>query len=452
MHHQKRGGFTGGLGYVMATAGASVGLGNIWRFPYLAAKYGGGTFLLVYIVLTVTFGFTMLIAETSIGRKTGQSPINAFTQLSSKYTFIGVMATLVPMIILPYYCVIGGWVVKYLVAYLSQNPASIATDGYFTGFISQTGEPILWLAIFVLLTFSVVVFGVEKGVEKVSRTVMPLLILLSLFVAIYSATRPGALAGIKYYLIPDLSKLSLQMIVAACGQMFFSLSIAMGIMITYGSYMGKNISIEKVTGQVELFDTGIAILAGMMIIPAVFAFHGGNETTLNAGPSLMFITLPTVFNSMGFGTVIGIVFFVLVLFAALTSAIALMETVVSTFRDRFHWSRKTACVAVVIYTMLLALPSTLGFGAWSNITLLGLSFLDFFDFLSNAVLMPLTALAICLFVGYVLGVQSIVDEVELGGTFKRRKLFTVMIRYIAPVLLVAILISSVLNAFAIITL
>lgn len=408
--------------------------------------------MVVYILLTISFGYTMLVTETAIGRKTGQSPINAFAQLSKKYSFIGVMATLVPMIILPYYCVIGGWVVKYLIAFLTEGSSIVAADGYFTGFISSTQGPILWLAIFVLLTFWVVIFGVEKGVEKVSRTVMPLLILLSIFIAIYSATRPGAIEGLKYLFIPDFSKLSVTMIVAACGQMFFSLSIAMGIMITYGSYMGKDVNMEKVTGQVELFDTGIAILAGMMIIPAVFAFYGGDETHLNAGPSLMFITLPKVFDSMGWGTMIGIAFFVLVLFAALTSAIALMETVVSTFRDRFHLSRRNACIGVAIYTILVALPSSLGFGLWSNITILGLSFLDFFDFLSNAVLMPLTALAICLFVWRVLGIQVIVDEVELSSPFKRKRLYTITIKYIAPVLLVSILISSILNAFQIINL
>lgn len=446
-----RGGFTSELGYVMATAGASVGLGNIWRFPYLAAKYGGGTFLLVYILLTLTFGFTMIIAETAIGRKTGQSPINAFAQLNKKYSFIGIMHTLVPMIILPYYCVIGGWVVKYMVAFLVEGSAKVATDTYFTDFISQTASPIIWLSVFLLLAFAVVIFGVDKGVENVSRKIMPLLVLLTIGVSIYSVTRPGALAGLKYYLVPDLSKLSLTMVVAATGQMFFSLSIAMGILVTYGSYMGKEVNVEKVTKRVELFDTGIAILAGMMIVPAVFAFYDGSAEHLSAGPSLMFITLPKVFDSMGFGTAIGLVFFLLVLFAALTSAIALMETVVSTFRDRLHWSRRTACIAVGIYSFALALPSSLGFGAWSSVTPLGMSFLDFFDFISNTLLMPLTALATALFITQVIGVQAIVDEMEISAPFKRKKLFSAVIRYVAPVLLIAVLISSVLNTFGIIS-
>ena len=451
MVNKHRGGFTGGLGYVMATAGAAVGLGNIWRFPYLAAKYGGGTFLFVYFFLVLTVGFTLMICETAIGRKTGQSPINAFTQLNKKYKFIGVMSTIVPMIILPYYCVVGGWVIKYLIAFLFEGSAVASLDNYFPQFIAGTSEPIVWMLVFTLLGFFVVVFGIDKGVEKVSRLVMPLLVLLTIAIAVYSITRPGAIEGLKYYLLPDVSKLSLNMLMAAMGQMFFSLSIAMGIVITYGSYMGKDVDIIKVTHQVQIFDTGIAFLSGLMIVPAVFAFAGG-ASQIKAGPSLMFITLPKVFDSMGAGTVIGICFFLLVLVAALTSAIALMETVVSSFRDKLGWSRKKACSIVGAYTVLLALPSSLGFGAWSSIQILGFSIFDFFDFISNSVLMPLTALCICLFVSQIIGVQSIIDEVELSGKFKQKKLFSVCVTYIAAPMLLLILVSSVLNAFNIITL
>lgn len=451
MEEKQRGGFTGRLGYVMATAGAAVGLGNIWRFPYLAAKYGGGMFLLVYILLALTFGFTLLVAETAIGRKTGQSPLNAFAQLSKKYKFIGVMCTVVPMIILPYYCVVGGWVIKYMAAFLVEGSAKASADGYFTAFMTSSTEPILWMLIFLMLGFFIVVLGVDRGVESVSRKVMPLLVLLTVAISVYSLTRPGAMEGLRYYLLPDFSKFSLNMLMAAMGQMFFSLSIAMGIVVTYGSYMGKDIDIIKATKQVELFDTGIAFLSGLMIVPAVFVFSGG-EGEMNAGPSLMFITLPKVFDSMSGGTVVGFVFFVLVLVAAITSAIALMETIVASLRDRFKWGRKKTCVIVGAYTAILAVPASMGFGEWSFISILGLSVFDFMDFISNSVLMPLTALCICLFVSRVIGVKAIVDEVELSGAFKRKNMFSVCIKYIAPPLLIAILVSSVLNAFGIITL
>lgn len=451
MHDKNRGIFSSKIGYVMAAAGSAVGLGNIWRFPYLAAKYGGGTFLLVYLILTVTFGFTMLVAETAIGRKTGKSPFAAFRQLDSRFTFIGLLGTLVPIIIFPYYCVIGGWVVKYLWAFLFEGSTAAAADGYFTGFVGNVGEPILWLMVFMAIVFLTVLLGVEKGVEKVSKIMMPILVVLTILISVYSISRPGAMEGVKYYLLPDFSKLTFMTVVAALGQMFFSLSIAMGILITFGSYMPKEVDMEKSIKQVELFDTGIAFLAGLMIVPSVFVFYNGDQSHLNAGPSLMFITLPKVFDSMGMGRLVGVVFFVLVLFAALTSAIALMETVVSSFMDRFSWTRKKASLIVGAGSLLLALPSSLGFGLWKDFMPLGMSILDFFDFMSNSVLMPITALVTCLFVSRVVGVSAIVQEVEISSAFKRKKMFVVFVKYVAPICLIAILISSVLNTFGIIS-
>lgn len=337
---KKRSSFSGKLGFVLAAAGSAVGLGNLWRFPYLAAKYGGGIFLLVYLILAVTFGFTLMIGEVALGRKTGLSAIGAFKKLNSKYTFVGYFAALVPIIIMPYYCVIGGWVFKYFTAFLTGHSQSAAQDGYFEGFISQTGQPILWQSVFILGTAIVVFLGVEKGVEKVSKVLMPLLVILTVGIAIYSVTLPGASAGIIYYLKPDFTHFSITTVVGAMGQLFYSMSLAMGIMITYGSYMKKDVNLEKSVSQIEIFDTGIAFFAGMMIVPAVFVFSGGDASAINAGPGLMFVTLPKVFMSMPFGTIIGILFFILVLFAALTSSISLMETIVSITCDRLHWNRR----------------------------------------------------------------------------------------------------------------
>ncbi len=446
---EKRSSFTGKIGFVLAAAGSAVGLGNIWRFPYLAAKYGGGIFLLVYLILAVTFGFALMCAEIALGRKTGQSAINAFTTLNKKYSFIGVIASVIPAIILPYYSVIGGWVSKYLAVFVSGGAHAAAADGYFEGFIAKPIEPIGWFLLFIGLTALIVLLGVEKGVEKVSKFMMPVLVVLTIVIAVYSMFMPGAMEGIKYYLTPDFSKFSATTVLSAMGQLFYSMSLAMGIMITYGSYMKKDVNLESSVRQIEIFDTGVAFLAGLMIIPAVFAFSGGDESALGKGPGLMFITLPKVFDSMTGGTVIGAVFFLLVLFAALTSSISLMETVVSIVMDKFGWSRKASWLAVFVFSVALGLPSSLGFGVLSDISLNGMSILDMFDFASNSILMPIVALFTCIFVGYVIKPECLIEEIELTGKFKSKTLFTIVIKYVAPICIILILISSVLDALGI---
>ena len=443
---EKRSMFSGKLGFVLAAAGSAVGLGNIWRFPYLAARYGGGIFLLVYLILVVSLGFSLMIAEVAIGRKTKLSAIGAFRKLSEKWKFLGYLASVVPIIIFPYYCVIGGWVVKYLLVYATGGGMEAAGDTYFNDYIAQPAEPILWLAVYIGLTAVIVFFGVQKGIEKASRIMMPALVVLTLGVAAYSVTRPGALEGVAYYLIPDFSRFSVNTVLGAMGQMFYSMSLAMGIMVTYGSYMKREDDLEKSVSQIEIFDTGIAFLAGLMVIPAVFAFSGGDEAALNQGAGLMFVTLPKVFADAGtLGLVFGGLFFLLVLFAALTSSVSLMETVVSIFQDTFHWSRKFTCTLVMLGCLVLALPSSLGYGLLNWIAPLGFSLLDFFDFISNSVLMPIVALFTCLFVGWVVKPKLVIDEVKLSSSFSREKLFVVVVRYIAPVCILLILISSVLD-------
>ena len=447
---EKRSNFTGKIGFVLAAAGSAVGLGNIWRFPYLAAKYGGGIFLLVYIALAVTFGFALMCAEIAIGRKTGMSAVKAFGALNKKYNFIGWIASVIPMIILPYYSVIGGWVIKYFTVFVSGGIEKAAGDDYFTGFITKPFEPVGFFLLFIGLTALIVLFGVEKGIEKVSKWMMPILVLLTIIIAVYGLFMPGAVDGLVYYIKPDFSKFSATTVLAAMGQLFYSMSLAMGIMITYGSYMKKEINLESSVRQIEIFDTGIAFLAGLMIIPAVFAFSGGNEEALGKGPSLMFITLPKVFESMTGGSVIGALFFIMVFFAALTSSISLMETVVSIINDKLNWGRKKTCLAVLLGSVVLGLPSCLGFGVLGNITIAGLTFLDMFDFISNSVLMPIVAFLTCIFIGYVIKPKTITDEIELTGNFKGKKLFNIVIKYIAPVCIVLILISSVLDVLGIV--
>ena len=449
----KRSSFSSKIGFVLAAAGSAVGLGNIWRFPYLAAKYGGGTFLLVYLILAVTFGFALMTAEIAIGRKTGKSAIEAFKLLDKRFGFLGILASLVPILIFPYYSVIGGWVIKYFVTFVSGGVEAAAGDTYFANFIASPGEPLGWFALFIALTAIIVLLGVQKGIENVSKFMMPVLVVLTIFIAGYGFTIDGAMDGVVYYLKPNLKDFSAKTILAAMGQMFYSMSLAMGIMVTYGSYMKKENNLESSVRQIEIFDTAIAFLAGLMVIPAVFAFSGGTAENLNAGPGLMFMTLPKVFNSMPMGGLVGTAFFILVFFAALTSSISLMETIVSIIRDKTGLGRRTTCIIVTVLSLVLGAPSSLGFGIWSHIAPLGMSILDAFDFISNSVMMPIVAFFTCVLIGFVVGPKVVADEISISdGKFKSEKLFTVMIKWICPIFLAIILASSIATAMGVFSL
>ena len=447
-----RSNFSSKLGFVLAAAGSAVGLGNIWRFPYLAAKYGGGTFLLIYLILAITFGFTLMIAEIALGRKTRLSAIGAFKSLDKRFGFLGILASLVPIIIFPYYSVIGGWVIKYFAVFISGGVQASAGDTYFTDFISGSVEPIGWFFLFMAFTAVIVLCGVEKGIEKVSKIMMPILVILTIIIAVYGLTLDGAMEGLIYYIKPHMSDVSAKTILAAMGQLFYSMSLAMGIMITYGSYMKKEVSIKGSKENVEIFDTANLIMAGLMIILSVFSFSGEDMEILKAGPSLMFITIPKVFASMRLGTGIGIIFFLLVLFAAIASSIVLTESAVSTFQDELHWYRKKSTIILGIIMIGLGTLSCLGYGPLSNVTIIGMQFLDFFDFLKNSVMMPIAAIAICIFVSIVVGLEKV--EVEItkdGNSFKRKKIFNFMIQYLCPIFAFIIFLSSIANAFGFIS-
>ena len=445
--------FSGNLGYILAVAGSAVGLGNIWRFPYLAAKYGGGIFLLIYLILMLTFGYTLIVSETALGRMTGKSPVGAFQSFGKKkwLKFGGWINAVIPILILPYYSVIGGWVVKYLVEYLRGHAEALASEDYFGGFIADSLTSEICFALFVIATFFVIIAGVQNGIETVSKIIMPILVVLALITAVYSVTRPGALAGVRYFLIPNFRNFSLMTVVAAMGQMFYSLSLAMGILYSYGSYLKKDSDIEKNTTQVEWFDTGIAILAGLMIIPAVFAFSGGDMATLKAGPSLMFITLPKVFDSMGMANIIGSVFFFMVLFAALTSAISLFETSVSTIVEELGVKRLPSCLIVLGISLLLGTASVLGYGTLDFVRIFGMQVLDFFDFLTNSLMMPVSALFTCILILRMVGFDGIAKEVKISSQFKRQGMYNFVMKYIAPFFLIVILLSSIASVLGWIT-
>lgn len=439
----KRGSFSGKLGYVLATAGSAVGMGNIWRFPYLTAKYGGALFIICYLLVAATFGFVMIISETALGRKTRKSVVGAYGAYDRKLfgKTGGWLNAVIPMIIVSYYCVIGGWVLKYLFEYICGNGQLLADSAFFNTFLGQSWSNELWLLVFGGITLLVIVAGVEKGIEKVSRIMMPSLIILAIIIAVYSMTRPGAIEGVKYLFVPNWEDFTFNTLVQAIQQMFYSLSIAMGILFTYGSYMKTDVNIEKSTVQVELFDTGVAILAALMIVPAVFAYSG--VESLNAGPGLMFITLPKMFAAMKGGIFIGILFFVLVFFAALTSSISLAETCASTFIDELHCSRKKGTLITTVILFALGTLSAFGYGILGNVKLLGMQFLDFFDFISNSIMMPIAALMTIALIVFKAGINSITDEVSLSAKFKAEKFYNIVLKIIAPICLVVILVFNI---------
>lgn len=457
---KNRNSFSGSLGFVLAAAGSAVGLGNIWRFPYLAAKDGGGLFLALYLVLALTFGFTLLTTEIAIGRKTKQSPLTAYKKLEPRWGFLGVIASLIPVIIMPYYCVIGGWVVKYFIAYLTGDGSSAATDGYFTEYITREVQPVVLMIIFLLVVAFIIFRGVNKGIESFSKVLMPILLLLVVGISIFSVTidytdasgvtRTG-LDGFKIYVIPDLKGLTVKgfftILVDAMGQLFFSLSVAMGIMIAYGSYVKDDANLGKSINQIEIFDTIVAFLAGVMIIPAVYTFMG-REGMAASGPSLMFESLPKVFASMGkVGNIVGCLFFAMVLFAALTSAVSVMEAVVASIMDKCHISRIKAAAIETVIALAGGIFVCLGYNKlYFDITLPNgahAQILDIMDYISNNCLMPLVAIGTCIVIGWIVKPAVVIEEVEKSGyKFGRRKLYIVMIRYIAPILLVILLLKS----------
>lgn len=458
---KKRNTFAGSIGFVLAAAGSAVGLGNIWRFPYLAAKDGGGMFLLVYLVLALTFGFTLLASELAIGRKTRRSALHAYGQLNRRFGALGVVACLVPFIILPYYCTIGGWVMKYFLVYLTGQGPQATSNGYFTQFISSPVQPIVFALLFVLVVAFIIYRGVNKGIESSSKLIMPALFVLVIAIAVFSltishtdadgTTRTG-MQGLKILVVPDFSGLTLRgfftVLLDAMGQLFYSISVAMGIMVTYGSYVRDDANLGRSINQIEIFDTLVAFLAAVMIIPAVYTFMG-REGMEASGPSLMFISLPKVFEAMGgVGHVIGALFFLMVFFAALTSAVSVMEAIVACLMDQFHISRAKATLLETAICLVLALLVCLGYNALYFDLLLPngnhAQLLDVMDYVSNNFLMPVVAIGTCILVGWVVKPRTVIDEIERSsGRFGRKKLYVVMIKVIAPILLTVLLLKSV---------
>ena len=477
---ENRASWSGSVAFVLAAAASAIGLGNLWRFPYLAAQYGGGMFIAIYLVLVATLGFVLMATEIAIGRKTRQSQLTAYSRLRKGWGFIGVMGTIIPLLITPYYCVIGGWVLYYFKAYAQMaftgvnimGEAAANSGEVFTSFISAPFAPFGYGMVFIVACAAVILMGVKNGIEKSNLVMMPILFLMAIALALYVIFLPGSGAGLKYYLIPNFDCFNTtegnfsiallgKTILGAMGQMFYSLSLAMGIMVTYGSYTKKGDSIEKCVRRIEVFDTLIALIAGLMIIPVVYMFAVKTGTdvkeAMNAGPGLMFITLPKVFATLGAaGPWVGMGFFLLVIFAAATSAISLMEACVASVCDVMKIDRKPATFFTATIMMFLATFSALGYGAWGDVkiyifdTVNGQQFLDFFDFVTNSVLMPIVAAATCVFVGWILGPKSVIDECEAEGqTMRTKSFYAFMVKYLAPAFMIALLVSEVCRALGI---
>ena len=440
MENNNRGTFSR-LGFILAAAGSAIGLGNLWKFPYLAGKNGGGAFVLIYLILVVLVGFVVMLGEMAIGRNTKLNPINAYKKLNKKWEILGAVGIIVPFTIVTYYSVIGGWILKYLVNYLTGQGSVMAADSsaYFSNFISSSVQPLVWHGLFMLMNILIVAKGIEGGVEKTSKVIMPGLFIILLVLVLRSVTLPGASEGLKFYLTPDFSAITIDVFVAALGQVFYSLSLGMGIMITYGSYLSKDNDLERSALIIPTLDTLAALLAGFAILPAVFAF--GFEPT--AGPGLIFITLPAVFDSIPVGFVFGALFFLLVLFAAITSSISLLESPAAYLIDNFGVERKKAVIFCGVAAFLIGVPSSLSMGVFQT-TFFGMNFFDFMSYFAESLLMPLGGMFMCIFIGYVWKPESAIQEISNEGTlpFKLRGYWAFMIKYIVPVAIFVIWLNS----------
>lgn len=448
----KRSQWGSSFGFLMAAIGSAVGLGNLWGFPYKMGRGGGFAFVIIYLIFAATLGFVGLVSEMALGRKANMDAIGSYTKIDKSSKFVGIMAAVVPFIILTFYCVLGGWVLKYIFAYVMElftlsNLGFAGQDGvtFFTTFIASPFEPVFWFAVFLISTGVIVALGVEKGIEKSSKIMMPMLFVMITVIVIRSVTLPGAMEGVKFILKPDFSVFSsFESIVSvstiALSQVFFSLSIGMGIMITYGSYLGKDQNIEKSAIVIPIFDTLAAMLAGLAIMPAVFAF--GLDPS--AGPGLMFITLKEVFNAMPLGNLFGLIFFFLVFFAAISSSISLLEVVCAYFIDTRKMPRKKATTLVTTVLLILGIPVALTYGTLAHVKpIMGMDILDSLDFISEYTLMPLGAMLMCLLIGWKWKPQMIIDEVEQNGVkFKSAGYYSFLVKTVTPLLIAFILYKS----------
>ncbi len=432
------------FGFIMAAAGSAIGLGNLWKFPYMAGSNGGGAFVFVYFIILFLVGFTLMLGEILIGRHTQLSAVGAYKKLSKNWTWLGALGVLAGFTILSFYSVVGGWVINYMVKSATGvlNTADIdLLSNLFGGIISSTAEPIIYHGIFMVVTLVIVMGGISGGIEKASIILMPALFVMMFIVMIRALTLDGAMEGVKFLLAPDFSAINGSVILAALGQVFFTLSLGMGCMITYGSYLSKDEDLVKSALIIPLLDTGIALLAGLTILPAVFAFGFSPDE----GPGLLFVTLPAVFSKMPFGSFFAFIFFTLVFFAALTSAISLLEVTVSYMVDEFRWNRKKSTFFMAAIIFLIGTAASLGFGVLKDISIIGgRDIFDSLDFTASNVLLPLGGMLMAIFIGWVWGIENAIKEASNDGKlpFKLAPLWAFLVKYVAPLAIAAVFLDS----------
>lgn len=430
--HQKRDQFTSRIGFILASAGSAIGLGNIWRFPYMAGMNGGGAFVFVYLIFAIFIAMALLITEFVIGRHGKANAVESYRKLSPRFAWVGYLGVVTSFLLLAFYSVVGGWTIRYAVQACLGRFGGITPDaagGFFGSFISGISSPILYLLLFMGATSFIIAHGISAGIERYSKILMPILFVLLLVLVGRSVTLPGAQEGLTWFLKPDFSKITLGVIVAALAQSFFSLSVGLSSMITYASYLNKDENLAQSAFWVALCDTGIAVMAGLVIFPAVFAFH----MEPSAGPGLVFITLPAVFGAMPSGTLFAAAFFILLIIAALTSSINMMEVTVTFFTEKFNADRKKVASLYGITCFVVAIPASLSFGAWKHITFLGKTFFDCYDYFVSNISLSLTALMCSILVGWVWK-KGAVDELSNGGKIKNAYIpfWYGTVKYVAP--------------------
>lgn len=441
---QPRDQFKSRLGFIMAAAGSAVGLGSIWRFPYVVGENGGGAYMIIYMLALIIIGIPIMVAEFVIGRNSGKNAVDAYAHYSNKYKIVGIFSMLAPSIILSFYCVVGGWSIMYLYLTVTGKLSRLTPEGYATMFDASSGDMLLsgfFFLLFGVLTVLVVCKGISQGIEKVCSILMPALFIIMVALSILGAVQPGGFEGIKWYLTPDFSKVDGGTFVDAVGQVFFTMSLGMGIMVTYASYLRKDEDMPKAATITIVFDTLVSVLAGFAIFPAVFAFG----LAPSSGPGLVFITLPNVFAQLPFGTAAAIGFYLLLIFAALPSAISLLEVPVSYVIEKYHISRVKAAIGVGSLIMIIGIPTLLSFGPWSDIKVFGYNFFDLYDYATSNIALPLIGLAGSLILGFTWSKKVVMNEVTNNGKIKfaLKNVWYYSVKYLSPVLLIIVFLTSI---------
>ena len=441
----ERGGFSGSLSFILTAAGTAVGLGCIWRFPYLAAEHGGGIFILCYVAILLTLGITLLAVEFSIGRKTGVGVLDAFGKLNPKFGFLGIICVLVCALIQPYFAVLGACITKYGFLYLSGSGSAAAEAGFYSTYIASNFEPLLWLILYIAAAAVIVYLGVQAGIERVCKIVMPIEVFLIAVLALDCLSLPGALDGLVYFLAPNFENFTPDAVLAALGQVFYSLSLGLGVMVTFGSYLSKKVNVIKSSCSTVFFTFLVSMLAGALIVPVSYIYTNGNPVAVGSGG--MFESLPMIFDTMPFGSVIGGAFFILLSLAALTSTIAGFEVIVTALKDRLGFSRLKGVIIMSVYSLILGGFISLGYGALNWIQIGDMYLLEFFDFMSGTILMPLMVFFTCILVAYFIKPKVILDEMNLKEKGIARKGLWFMLKFICPACIVIIFITNIIGMF-----